>query len=45
MEGFDEAVGARTGTFTSVVAALEKAGIEFLDGESPGVRLKPQGRH
>jgi hypothetical protein len=29
MEGFDGAVGAR----------LEKAGIEFLDGERPGVRM------
>jgi hypothetical protein len=41
MEGFDGPVGARTDTVRLVVAALEKAGIDFLNGESPGVRLKP----
>jgi predicted transcriptional regulator len=30
MEGFDEAVGARTDTLGRVVATLEKAGVEFL---------------
>jgi hypothetical protein len=39
MEGFDGAVAARTDTLGRVVAILEKAGIEFLDNGSPGVRL------
>jgi len=45
MEAFDEAVGARTDTLGRVVAVLEKAGIEFLNNGSPGVRLRPQGKH
>ncbi len=45
MEGFDDAIGARTDTLGRVVAVLEKAGVEFLDNGSPGVRLKPQGKH
>ena len=44
MEGFKGAVGARTETLGKVVSVLEKAGIEFLDNGSPGVRLKPQKR-
>ncbi len=40
MEGFDGPVGARTETLGRVVAVLERAGVEFLDGERPGVRLK-----
>jgi hypothetical protein len=39
MEGFDEAVGSRTDTLGRVIAVLEKAGIEFLNGGNPGVRL------
>jgi hypothetical protein len=42
MEGFDDAVGARTDTLTRVVAILEKAGVEFLNDGSPGVRLRPK---
>ena len=41
MESFDGPVGARTDTVRQVVAVLEKAGIEFLNGELPGVRMKP----
>lgn len=40
MENFDGPVGARTETLGKVVGVLEKAGIEFLNDESPGVRLK-----
>jgi hypothetical protein len=40
MEGFDGPVGARTETLGKVVLALEKAGVEFLNDESPGVRIK-----
>jgi len=43
MEEFDGAVGARTATLNHVVMALEKAGIEFLDGGKPGVRLIGKG--
>ena len=40
MEGFDGAVAARTETLGRVVATLEKVGVEFLDNDRPGVRLK-----
>jgi predicted transcriptional regulator len=40
METFDGAVAARTETLGRVVAALEKAGIIFLDDGKPGVQLK-----
>jgi predicted transcriptional regulator len=40
MEGFDGPIGARTETLGKVVLALERAGIEFLNHESPGVRIK-----
>ena len=39
MESFDGPVGARTETLGKIVVALEKAGIEFLNGDRPGVRL------
>jgi predicted transcriptional regulator len=41
MESFDGEVGARTSTLSLVKRALEKAGVEFLNDDSPGVRLKP----
>jgi hypothetical protein len=40
MEGFDGPVRARTETLDRIVAVLEKAGVEFLDEERPGVRLR-----
>ena len=40
MEGFDGAVGARTDTLRRTVAIFEKAGVEFLDDDRPGVRLR-----
>lgn len=39
MESFDGPVGARTETLGRIVVALEKAGVEFLNGDRPGVRL------
>ena len=42
MEGFAGPIIARTDTLASVVVALEKAGIEFLNDGSPGVRVRPQ---
>jgi predicted transcriptional regulator len=40
MEEFEGAVRARTETLGRVVTALEKAGVEFLNDDQPGVRLK-----
>jgi len=40
MEGVDGPVAARRETLGKVVTVLEKAGVEFLDEERPGVRLK-----
>ncbi len=31
----------RIGTLTKVKEALERAGIEFIEGDAPGVRLRP----
>jgi hypothetical protein len=40
MESFDGEVGSRTSTLSLVKRSLEKAGIEFLNDERPGVRLR-----
>lgn len=40
MERFDGPIASRTETLGKVVAVLEKAGIEFLNSESPGVRIR-----
>ena len=40
MEDFDGPVGTRVETLMRVIAALEKGGVEFLNDERPGVRLK-----
>ena len=40
MESFEGEVGARTGTLSMVQAALERAGIEFLNDDRPGVRMR-----
>jgi len=40
MESFDGPVKSRTESLMRVVAALEKAGVEFLDGAETGVKLK-----
>ena len=39
MESFAGEIGARTSTLSQVQATLEKAGIQFLNDGSPGVRL------
>ena len=44
MEGFDGPVGARTDTVRRIVAVLDKAGVEFLNDDRPGVRLKGTGK-
>jgi len=40
MEKSDGPVAARMDTVSKVVAIFEKAGIEFLNSESPGLRLR-----
>jgi hypothetical protein len=40
MEGTDGPVNARTETLFRVQTTLEKAGVEFLNDERPGVRLR-----
>jgi predicted transcriptional regulator len=44
MESFDGEIGARTSTLSLVKKALEKAGIEFLNDDRPGVRLRSAGK-
>ena len=44
MESFDGDIGSQTGTLLKVQTALEKGGIEFLDDDRPGVRLKERPR-
>jgi hypothetical protein len=40
MEDFDGPVGARTDTLRKIVGILQRAGVEFLNDDQPGVRLK-----
>ena len=44
MEGFNGPVEARTDTLRRIVAVFEKAGLQFLNDGSPGVRLRAQKR-
>jgi hypothetical protein len=41
MEGSDGPVSARTESLNRVVITLERAGVEFLNGDQPGVRMRP----
>ena len=41
MESFDGPIGSRTSTLSQVQGTLEKAGIQFLNDEGQGVRLRP----
>jgi transcriptional regulator with XRE-family HTH domain len=41
MEAGDGPVRGTYGNVAAIVAVLESAGIEFLDNDSPGVRLRP----
>ena len=40
MESFTEQIGSRTSTLSQVQQELEKAGIQFLNDEGPGVRIR-----
>jgi hypothetical protein len=44
MESFAGEIKARTSTLSQVQQTLEKAGILFLNDESPGVRLRAGSR-
>jgi len=44
LEAEDGQLGGRDGTQKKIVSALEKAGIEFTNGDSAGVRLKKKRR-
>jgi predicted transcriptional regulator len=41
MESFSGEIGSRTSTLSQVLSTLERAGIQFLNSGSPGVRLLP----
>jgi transcriptional regulator with XRE-family HTH domain len=40
MESFEGEIVSYTSTLSKVAGAMEKAGISFLNGAEPGVRLK-----
>jgi hypothetical protein len=40
MESFEGAINSQTGTLYKVQVALERGGIELLDDDRPGVRLR-----
>jgi transcriptional regulator with XRE-family HTH domain len=44
MESFDDIIASQTGTLLKVQTALEKGGVEFLNDDRPGVRLKERPR-
>jgi predicted transcriptional regulator len=39
MESFEGEIGSRTSTLSQVQSTMEKAGLEFLNDDKPGVRL------
>jgi transcriptional regulator with XRE-family HTH domain len=39
MESFDGEIGSRTSTLSQVQTTVEKAGVEFLNDDRPGVRI------
>jgi hypothetical protein len=41
MESFTGEIGSQTSTLAKVRVTLEHAGVEFLYGDQPGVRLRP----
>jgi len=44
MELYPDRVGGHARNVYAVLDAFEKAGIEFLNGDAPGVRLRKQER-
>jgi transcriptional regulator with XRE-family HTH domain len=45
MESFEGTIQSHTGTLLRVQTALERGGIEFLDDDRPGVRLRTSIKH
>ena len=43
LEAGEGDLGGRQATVATIRAALESAGVEFTNGDVPGVRLKPKG--
>jgi transcriptional regulator with XRE-family HTH domain len=44
MESFEASIQSHTGTLLRIQTALEKGGIEFLNDDRPGVRLRSPSR-
>jgi hypothetical protein len=44
MESFEGVIGSQTATLLRVQTALERGGVELLNDERPGVRLKGSPR-
>jgi transcriptional regulator with XRE-family HTH domain len=42
LEAAGGALGGRPETREKIMAALERAGVEFIDGDEPGVKLNPK---
>jgi hypothetical protein len=42
MESFEGEIGSRTYTLSLIQKALEEAGVEFLNNERPGARMRPR---
>jgi transcriptional regulator with XRE-family HTH domain len=40
MESFEGEIGSRTSTLSLIKKSLEKAGVEFLNDDRPGVRMR-----
>jgi transcriptional regulator with XRE-family HTH domain len=45
MEDCEGPVAARTDTLLSVAGAIQKGGVEFLNDDRPGVRMKSPSKH
>jgi hypothetical protein len=43
LEAQDNGLGGRDDTVSKIVGALEAAGVEFTNGEQPGVRMRGTG--
>ena len=44
LEAVDGLLGGRADTANKLLSALESAGVEFTNGDQPGVRLRKGGR-
>jgi transcriptional regulator with XRE-family HTH domain len=43
LEGIEGPLAAQERTIDAIIAAFGKAGLEFIDGDEPGVKLKAKG--